>query len=76
MALFAHAGFGRAFVSSVLDIPYPDFATHVDMCHTGMTVIEFRDEDGICFPRMLTYSGDGHLYADNLGTAYNYRVRF
>jgi len=76
VALFAHAGFGRVFVSSVLGIPYPEFATKVDMCHTGLTVIEFRDEGGWCIPRMLTYSSDGHLYADGLPTQYNYRERF
>lgn len=74
VALFAHAGFGRMLISSILDWAYPDFATHVDMSHTGLTVIEFRDEGGWCIPRMLTFSNDGHLYGDNLPTLYNYRT--
>ena len=76
VALFAHAGFGRAFISSVLDWPYPDFAVHVDMSHSGLTVIEFKDEGGWCIPRMLTYSNDGHLYGDGLPTLVNYRVSY
>ena len=42
VALFAHQGFGIAFLSCLLDIPYPLFANHFDMCHTGMTVIDFN----------------------------------
>ena len=76
VALFAHAGFGRAFLSSVLDWPYPDFAAHVDMAHTGLSVVEFRPEGDWCIPRMLTYSNDAHLYADDLPTRYNYRVSY
>ena len=66
----------RAFLSSVLDWPYPDFAVHVDMAHTGLSVVEFRPEGDWCIPRMLTYSNDAHLYADDLPTRYNYRVSY
>ena len=41
IALFAHEGFGAAFLSVLLDIPYPVFCTHFTMCHTGMTVIDY-----------------------------------
>lgn len=76
VALFAHAGFGRLFLSSVLGVSYADFAVHSDMSHTGVTVIEFRAyDDGVCIPRMLTYSNDAHLYGDDLPTDYNFRVR-
>lgn len=76
IALFAHAGFGLAFLSNVLDIPYPSVCVHFDMCHTGMTVIEFAEYGGICIPRVLTLSGDGHLCMAGMPTNYNNRVRF
>ena len=76
VALFAHQGFGIAFLSCLLDIPYPQFANHFDMCHTGITVIEFRDEGGFAFPRVLTLSSDSHLYRDGLPTNYHNRLRF
>lgn len=76
VAMFAHQGFGLAFLSSVLDIPYPQFCTHFDFCHTGMTVIEFNDEDGICMPRVLMHSSDSHIYREGLPTAYNNITRF
>jgi len=71
IALFAHQGFGLAFLSCMLDIPYPMFCTHFDMGHTGVTVIEFHEEDGYCVPRMLTLSSDSHLYREGLPTRYN-----
>ncbi len=76
IALFAHQGFGLAFLSSILDIDYPQFCTHFDMCHTGMTVIEFKNEDGIAIPRMLTLSNDSHIYREGLPTHYNHVNRF
>ena len=71
IALFAHYGFGLAFISSLLDIPYPYFVTHVDMCHSGMTVIEFKEINGYAYPRLLTYSSDSHLYKEGLGRIYD-----
>ena len=71
VALFAHQGFGLAFLSSVLDIPYPSFSRHFDMWHTGVTVIEFKNEDGFSVPRVLTLSNDSHLYREGLPTKYN-----
>ncbi len=76
IALFAHAGFGLAFLSNVLDIPYPSMCVHFDMCHTGMTVIEFKETHGICIPKTLILSGDGHLLRDGMPTNYNNLVRF
>lgn len=77
VAMFAHQGFGLLFLSCLLDIPYPIFSTQFDMTHTGMTVIDFREnEEGICIPCVLTLSSDGHLYRDGLMTGYNHGVRF
>ncbi|MBQ6947166.1 MAG: histidine phosphatase family protein [Clostridia bacterium] len=74
VALFAHAGFGLAFLSWLMDIPYPRFATQFDLCHTGMCVIEFKEENGLCHPKILIHSADGHLYKEDLPLDYNHRV--
>ena len=76
VALFAHQGFGMLFFSSLLDIPYPLFASRFDQTCTGMTVIEFKDQDGIAIPKMLELSCDAHLYAADLPTEYNRGIRF
>ena len=74
IALFAHAGFGRLFLSSLLDISYSELSQRTDMSHTGVTVVEFAEREGVCIPRMLTYSNDAHIYSEHLPTHYNYRV--
>lgn len=71
VALFAHQGFGLAFLSCVLDIPYPAFCTHFDISTTGMTVIEFSDEGGVTVPKVLMHSSDSHIYREGLPTKYN-----
>ena len=77
VAMFAHQGFGLAFLSTVLDIAYPDFCTKFDFTHTGMTVIEFKDEgDGTAIPCVLALSLDSHLYKDGLPTKYGNRIYF
>lgn len=76
VALFAHQGFGMAFLSCLLDIPYPVFSLHFDTCHTGVTVIEFKDEGGITIPKILTLSNDSHIYREGLPTNYNNMIRF
>jgi probable phosphoglycerate mutase len=76
VALFAHQGFGLAFLSVILDIPYPIFTNHFDMCHTGMTVIEFEEKEGFAVPKVLTLSSDSHLYREGLPTKYNNGLYF
>ena len=76
VALFAHQGFGLSFLSGVLDIPYPLLSTHFDMSHTGMTVIEFKNIDGIVVPKVLTVANDSHLYREGLPTRYHNVIRF
>lgn len=73
IALFAHEGVGKIFMSELLDIPFPYYAAHFDMKHSGMTVISFdegRDGDlgGYARARVLTLSNDSHLYRDGLPT--------
>ncbi len=76
VALFAHQGFGLAFLSCVLDIPYPAFCTHFDIGHSDMTVINFKEVDGYSVPKVLTFSSDSHLYREGMSTLYNYEVMF
>ena len=76
VALFAHLGFGMTFLSVLLDIPYPLLAPRIEHGYTGMTVIEFKEYDGIVIPRMLELSCDAHLYAADLPTDYNRGIRF
>ena len=72
VALFAHEGFGLAFLSCILDIPYPMFCTHFDMCHTGVTIVDFNEIDGFCVPKILTLSSDSHLYSEGIETNYKF----
>ena len=76
VALFAHQGFGLAFLSTVLDIPYPTFSTRFDMSHSNLTVIQFENEGGYAVPRVLTLSNDSHLYREGLPTKYNNTLFF
>ena len=71
VAFFAHQGFGLAFLSCLVGIPYPTFCTHFDICTSGVTVIEFNDDGGYSYPRILTLSSSAHLYREGLPTRYN-----
>ncbi len=75
IALFAHQGFGLAFLSVILGIPYPIFSTKFDMCHTGMTVIQFNG-DGLVVPKILQLSNDSHIYREGLPTNYKNEIKF
>ena len=76
VALFAHQGFGLAFLSHLTGIPYPRFTTHFDICTSGMTVIEFENAGGYAYPKILTLSSDAHIYKEGLPTRYNGRKPF
>ncbi|MBQ0099138.1 MAG: hypothetical protein KBS91_01150 [Firmicutes bacterium] len=74
VALFAHQGMGLYFLSSILDIPFYQFCIHFDMITSGLTTIEFKNENGYVYPKVVQFSGDGHLYFENLPTGYeNFR---
>lgn len=70
-ALFAHQGFGMAFLSSVMDIPYPHFATHFDISHSCVTVIAFAEDTKYVYPKILQLSNDSHLFKAGLMEGYN-----
>lgn len=75
IALFAHEGFGMAFLSLLLDIPYPAFCTRFGLEHSSMSVIRFEGE-GKVIPCLLQLSNDSHLYKEGLPTKYNGRIYF
>ena len=73
VALFAHGGTGKTFLSHILDMPFPAFTTHFDLSHSTMTVINFgephKDDDPIV-PGVLQFAGDSHLYKEGLPTKF------
>ncbi|MCQ2388047.1 MAG: histidine phosphatase family protein [Clostridia bacterium] len=71
VALFAHQGMGIYFLSSIFDIPYPEFCVRFDMVTSGLTAIIFENENGYVYPKTVQFSSDAHLYAENLPTGYN-----
>lgn len=72
VALFAHEGFGMAFLSAVLDIPYPVLSTRFGISHSTVSVIQLNDNfgNGYCVPKLLQLSNDSHLFAERLPTKY------
>ena len=76
IALFAHHGFGTAFISNLLCIPYPEVCVKMNITHTGLTVFRFDESTPCTVPQMLTLSSDGHLLADNLPLNYDNYLRF
>ena len=70
VALFAHEGFGKIFLSSVMNIPYPIIATNFELGHSSVTVICFGDK-GRVIPGLYQWSNDSHLYKEDLMTGYH-----
>ena len=76
VALFAHQGFGLSFLSSVVGIPYPLVATHMNVSHSSVTVIHFDESQPKIFARILQLANDSHLYHNDLLTGYNNGIKF
>ena len=76
VALFAHHGFGVAFLSCLLDIPYPDMSLRFDIGHSSMTVIDFTPKGGVVIPKVLQLSNDSHLWREGLPTKYQNKLYF
>ncbi len=76
VALFAHQGFGICFFSSLLDIPYPVFATRFDFGHSSMSVINFEARGQYVYPHVLQLSNDAHLYREGILTGYHNVIKF
>ena len=62
VALFCHAAMGRAWISTLLRIPLHIMWASFDYELTGVTLLEFRNnEDGFTAPRCLFYDDYSHL---------------
>ncbi len=71
IALFCHSAFARAWLSVLLHIPLHIMWASFKYTHTGVTVIEFKNNDnGMTAPRCLCYSDISHLYAGDLDLRY------
>ena len=67
VALFCHTVMGRAWVSRLLHIPIHLMWAGFQMTHTGVTVLEFKNnENGITAPYCRCFSDISHLYAEGL----------
>ena len=72
VALFCHGAFSRAWLSILLHIPVHMMWASFGYTHTGVTVLEFRNnENGITAPQCLCYSDISHLYAEGLDRVYD-----
>jgi len=75
VALFCHTVFARAWLSVLLHIPLHIMWSSFTMTHTGVTVIEFRNNpNGITAPQCLCFSDTSHLYAAGLDRIHDNRV--
>ena len=76
IALFAHGGFGVAFVSVLLGIPPQFILSTFEMPHCGISIFEFANHsDGYTCPRCLSYSDTSFQYQDRLPMLYNNSTR-
>jgi probable phosphoglycerate mutase len=76
IAFFAHHGFGMAFLSALLDIPFPIVCTTFDISHTGVSVVHFDEEEKEwVYPKLLQLSNDSHLYKEDLMMGYHGRIQ-
>ena len=72
VALFCHAAFTRAWLSTLLRVPLHMMWSSFNITHTGVTVLEFRNNpDGFTAPHCLCLSDMSHLYAEGLDMVYN-----
>ncbi len=72
VALFCHAAFARAWLSVLLHIPLHIMWSSFEYTHTGVTVIEFKNnENGVTAPRCLCFCDLSHLYSSGLDLKYN-----
>jgi probable phosphoglycerate mutase len=67
VALFCHAVMQRVWLSHLLHIPLHLTWASFAPTHTGVTVIEFKNnQDGFTAPKCLCFSDMSHLYAEGL----------
>lgn len=72
VVLFCHSAFARAWLSVLLHIPFHIMWSSFSYTHTGVTVLEFKNNpNGITAPRCLCFSDMSHLYAQNEDMIYD-----
>lgn len=76
VALFCHAVFTRTWLSVLLHIPLNIMTAGFQPTHTGVTVLEFKNnENGITAPKCFCFSDISHLYAEKLDTVHDNKVK-
>ena len=67
VALFCHYGLERTWLSILLHLPLHMVFASFKVTHTGVTVLEFRNNaNGVTAPTVLCFSDMSHLYAEGL----------
>ena len=67
IAIFCHEGFSKAWVAQLLGIAPHLFAASFDVTHSGIIILEFRNnENGITRPRCIAWSDTSHIYEERL----------
>lgn len=75
VALFCHAVFTRTWLSVLLHIPLHLVTAGFQTTHTGVTVLEFKNnEDGFTAPKCLCFSDVSHLYAEGLDIIHDNKI--
>ena len=72
IALFCHAALARTWISHLLHIPIHLMFGGFNYCHTGVTILEFKNfENGFTAPKCLCYSDLSHFIPAGLEMVYN-----
>ncbi len=67
IAVFCHQAIGTTWLAHLLAVPPVIFWSTFDVNHSGITIIEFKNnKDGYTAPKCLAVSDTSHLYADRL----------
>ena len=48
--------------------------TAFGLSHSTVTVVEFREQNGIVIPEAMCYGNDSHIYREGLPTKYENRL--
>lgn len=76
VALFCHTVMGRAWISRLLHIPVHLMWAGFQITHTGVTVLEFKNnENGVTAPYCRCFSDMSHLYAAGLDMIHDNTIK-
>lgn len=76
VAVFCHQGFGTAWLSHLLSVPPQIFWSSFDISHTGVTILNFRNNtDGITAPLCVCMSDLSHIYSEGLPYEFNNYIK-